>query len=69
MRIYFMMGFLLMLFSLCFSGNIGKDTFILDKFLPSKTFDFFYKKANIGIRLVEYIDLWSKNDKSEVKLF
>ena len=69
MGIYFVMGFLLMLFSLCFSRNIGKDRFILDKFFTIKNFDFFTKKSNIGLRLVGHIDLWSKNDKSEVKLF
>ena len=69
MSVYFMMGFLLMLFSLCFSRNIGKDSFILDKFFTIKNFDFYTKKSNIGLRLVGHIDLWSKNDKSKVKLF
>ena len=63
-----MMGFLLMLFSLCFSQNIGKDRFVLDKFFTIKNFDFLTKKSNIGLRLVGHIDLWSKNDKSGVKL-
>ena len=62
-----MMEFLLMLFSLCFSRNIGKDSFILDKFFTIK--NFYTKKSNIGLRLVGHIDWWSKNDKSKVKLF
>ena len=47
-----MMGFLLMLFSLCFSRSIGKDRFLLDKFFTIKNFDFFMEKANIDLRLV-----------------
>ena len=61
-----MMGFLLMFFSLWFSH---KDRFILNKYFTIKIFEFFTKKANIGLRLVRHIDLWSKNDKSGVKLF
>ena len=65
-----MMGFLLMLFSLtCYSRNIGKDRFILEKIFTIKNFEFFTKKLNIGLRLVRHIDLRSKNDTSEVKLF
>ena len=55
MRIYFMMGFLLMLFSLCFSCNTGKDSFILDKFFTIKSFDFYTKKFNIALRLAGHI--------------
>ena len=40
-----MMGFLLMLFSICFSGNIGKDRFILEKIFTIKKFDFLTKKT------------------------
>ena len=69
MRIYFMMGFLLMLLSLCFSRNIGKNRFILENFFTIRNFDFYTKKSNIGLRLVGHIGLWSKNGKSEVKLF
>ena len=64
-----MMGFLLMLFSICFSCNTGKDSFILDKFFTIKSFDLYTKKFNIGLRLAGHINLWSKNDKSKVKLF
>ena len=64
-----MMGFLFMLFLLCFSRNVRKDNFILDKFLTMKNFDFHTKKSNIGIRLVGHIDLWSKNDKSKTTIF
>ena len=58
-----------MLFSLCFSRNIDKDRFISDKFFTIKKFDFSTKKINIGLRLIEHLDLWNYNDKSEVKLF
>ena len=55
-----MMGFfLLMLFSLCISRNIGKDRFTLDKFFTIKKFDFSTKKNNIGLRLIGHLDLWS----------
>ena len=64
-----MMGFLLMLLSLCFSRNIGKNRFILENFFTIRNFDFYTKKSNIGLRLVGHIGLWSKNGKSEVKLF
>ena len=58
-----------MLFSLRFSRNIDKDRFIFDKFFTIKMFDFSTKKINIGLRLIEHLDLWNYNDKSEVKLF
>ena len=64
-----MMGyFLLMLLSLCFSCNIGNSSFIFDKFFTIKKFNFSTKKTNISLRLIGQVDLWSWNDKSEVKL-
>ena len=42
---------------------IAKYKFIIDKF-----FNFFLKKNSIGLRLIGYLDLWTENDKTEIKL-
>ena len=67
MKIYFLTGFLVTLCSLCFCRNIAKDKFIIDKFFTIKKFDFFTKNTNIGLRLIGRVDLWTENDKTEVK--
>ena len=67
MRIYFLAGFSVTLGSLCFCRNIAKDKFIIDKFFNIKKFDYFTKKTNIGLRWIGHLDLWTENDKTEVK--
>ena len=66
MKIYFLIGFLVTLCSLCFCCNIAKDKFIIYKFVTIRKFDFFTKK-NIGLRLVGDLDLWTENNKTETK--
>ena len=65
-KIYFLIGFLVTLSSLCSCHNIAKDNFIVDKFLTIKKLDFFMKKINIGLRLIGHLDLWTENVKTEV---
>ena len=65
-KIYFLIGFVVTLSSLCFCRNIAKNNFIVDKFLTIKKLDFFTKKNNIGLRLIGHLDLWTKNVKIEV---
>ena len=72
MKIYFLFGFLVTLCSLCFCYNIAEDKFIIEEFFTIRKFDFFTKKEkktknNIGLRLIEHLDLWTENDKTEVK--
>ena len=67
MSIYFLTGFSVTLCSLCFCRNIAKDKFIIDKFFNIKKFDYFTKKTNIGLRWIGHLDLWTENDKTEVK--
>ena len=66
MKIYFLIGFLVTLRSLCFCRNIGEDKIIIDKFFTIRKFDF-YKKNDIGLGLIGYLGLWTENDKTEVK--
>ena len=47
MKIYFLIGFLVTLRSLCFCRNIGEDKIIIDRFFTIRKFDF-YKKNDIG---------------------
>ena len=67
MKIYFLIGFLITLCSLCFCRNIAKDNFIIDKFFTIKKFDIFTQKNNIGLRLLGHLDLWTENDKTKIK--
>ena len=67
MKIYFLIGFLVTLCSLCFCRNIAQDKFIIDKFFTIKKFEFFTKNTNTGLRLIGHVDLWTENDKTEVK--
>ena len=39
----------------------------MDKLFTIKKFDFFTKITNIGLRLIGYLNLWTDNDKTEVK--
>ena len=67
MKIYFLIGFLVTLSSLCFCRNIAKDKFMIDRFFTIKKFDFFTKNTNIGLRLIRHLDLWTENGKTDVK--
>ena len=67
MKIYFLIGFLVTLSSLCFCRNIDKDKFMIDRFFTIKKFDFFTKNTNIGLRLIRHLDLWTENGKTDVK--
>ena len=69
MKIYFLIGVLVTLCSLCFCRNIAKDKFIINKFFTIKKFDFFTKNTNIGLRLIGHADLWTENGKTKVKPF
>ena len=50
-KIYFLIGFLVTLSSLCFCRNIAKDNFFIDKFLTIKKLDFFTKKKQYRFKI------------------
>ena len=51
MKIYFLIGFLVTLCSLCFCLKIAKDKFMIDKFLTIKKLDFFTKKYQYWFKI------------------
>ena len=51
MKIYFLIGFLVTLSSLCFCRNIAKDKFMIDRFFTIKKFDFFTKKYQYWFKI------------------